>query len=803
MKHFNRVLKYAAPQYKTVIISIACALGAAMLFSMSIAAMLPLMRVMIGEEGLHGWVNRGIVKHRSGIVFESVTIEENPAALGDTETPPQPLRIFHIREKTPAENSGLAKDDIVLLVTQKPRLQGGSPQGSTLQGGSPQGGTLQGGTPQGGTLQGGTLQGGSPQGSTLQGGSPQGSTLQGGSPQGGTPQGSTLQEGTSQGSALDGGTSQGGPLEVSPSRNQLLQHLAGADSDQPVQLTIKHTDDSVESISIDLDKPPIYAPAARWLLGFVPYQQGASFKRNCIVLIIVLMWVATIVRCTLRFVQEYLVRRISYRSIMSLRRDAYAKAVRIPLSYFSQEGVSDTMSRFVQDSNRIHRGITILFGKMIREPFTIIGLTAGAFWINSDMTLIVLMGAPVAALVISKLGKKIKRATKKTLESWSRMLGHLQGTLLGIRVVKGYHQETSEETRFTEINQKLLKQQFRVAKIEASSGPIIESLGITAACAGMICAAYYLFGKPDGDMKTSDFFTLVMLLASMAESGRKLGDVYPDLQVANASAERVYRLIDTPIETDPPQAVKLERLSRSIEFRNINFRYPDSLADTLSDINLTVEAGQTIAVVGPNGSGKTTLLSLVPRFFIPEKGAILFDGTDIAQGTLSSLREQIGIVTQQTVVFNDTIEANIAYSRPQAGKEKVIEAAKQAYAHEFIEQTPNGYQTIVGEQGAKLSGGQLQRIAIARAILLDPAILIFDEAMSQIDSDSEAKIQKALTKFTQNRTSFIIAHRLSTIIDADRIIVLDNGRLIAQGKHQELIKSCKLYRRLYEMQFAT
>jgi len=235
--------------------------------------------------------------------------------------------------------------------------------------------------------------------------------------------------------------------------------------------------------------------------------------------------------------------------------------------------------------------------------------------------------------------------------------------------------------------------------------------------------------------------------------------------------------------------------------RHISFRYPNSPTMTLDDINLTIQAGETVAVVGPNGSGKTTLTSLIPRFFIPQSGEILIDGTNITEAGLGSLRGQIGIVTQQTVSFNDTIAANIAFGRLDATKEEIIAAAKRAYAHEFIEQTAQGYQTIVGEQGATLSGGQLQRIAIARAILRDPAILIFDEAMSQIDADSEAKIQKALAEFARGRTSFIIAHRLSTIIDADRILVLDYGKLIAQGKHQELLKTCNLYRQLYEVQF--
>ena len=591
------------------------------------------------------------------------------------------------------------------------------------------------------------------------------------------------------------------------SRNALLEKLAQAPPHTSVQLKIEHDGGGTDTVPFSIESNPVYAQAAHWLLGFVPSVQAfeskeelRTFKRDCIVLLIVLMLIATIARCLFRFLQEYLVKKLSYRSIMRFRRDAYTNAIRMPLLHFSTRGVADTMSRFIQDSSRIHTGITTLLGKVVREPLTIVFVAMGAFAINAKITLFVIMGAPIAGFVIGQLGRKMKKASKKTLQNWSRMLGRLQESLQGIRIVKGYHQEAQEEQIFEKINKRLIKQQFRVAKITAASGPLLEVLGMTAACSAMIAASFYLAGDR---MNISDFFTLVLLLGAMAESGRKLGNVFPRLQAANAAAERMCYLLDVPAEQESAGARELGRLTQSLSVRGVSFRYPEQLEPALSGIDLDVRAGQTVAIVGPNGSGKTTLVSLFPRFYQPSEGAILIDGQDIAEATLASLREQIGIVTQQTIVFNDTVGANIAYAKPTASQEEVIEAAKRAYAHEFIEQLPNGYDTIVGEQGAKLSGGQLQRLTIARAILRDPAILIFDEATSQIDSESEAKIQKAILEFAEGRTSFIIAHRLSTIIHADRIVVLEAGRIAATGTHEELIDRCKLYRQLYEMQFAT
>jgi ABC-type multidrug transport system fused ATPase/permease subunit len=325
----------------------------------------------------------------------------------------------------------------------------------------------------------------------------------------------------------------------------------------------------------------------------------------------------------------------------------------------------------------------------------------------------------------------------------------------------------------------------------------MEVVGMAAGCAAILLGVHWVVA---GDLDASEFLTLVALLGAAGESIRKGSDVWNKLQQTNAAGERIFDTLDKAVESEKPDAVKLPRLSSKIEFRNIVFTYPNSDQPVIDGINLTVEAGHNIAIVGPNGSGKTTLLNLLPRFYDVDSGAILIDGHDIRDCTLHSLRSQIAMVTQRTVTFNDTITTNIGYGRPGATMDQIITAAKRAYAHEFITQLPNGYDTVIGEQGTGLSGGQLQRIVIARAILKDPPILVFDEATSQIDAESEAKIHNAIEDIMHNRTSFIIAHRFSTIVSADLIVVMDKGRVVAQDRHEELIKSCTLYQSLYETQ---
>ncbi len=661
------------------------------------------MKVLIGDEGLHGWIYRSVAKNRSGLQFQ-VTNKSHFTIDPETGEIKKPvLRVVAIENKSPADNLGLKVEDVVISV--------------------------------------------------------------------------------------DGKTD----------RDEILSWMALKENETAeLTLVVKHPNDQIETMNLLLDEKPIYAGLVFSLLKYIPDEEGPDFKQKSIVFLIYFMLIITFVRCLLRFIQEYIVRRVTQRTLMALRQDTYNTAIRLPLGFYSSEGMADTLSRFVQDSNRINNGVVILLGKCIREPLKMISMLTFAFMINPKMTLVIVLGAPVAIGVIGLLGRKMKKATKRMLENWAKVLARLQETLQGIRVVKAYHREEYERKRFDQLAVKLLKQQFRLARVDAAMGPILESLGAIVATVVMLVAVRWLSSS---QMAVDEFFALVAFLATTAESGRKLGNVFGRLHVADAAAARVFELMDQDGESSPDNAIELNLLQSSLEMKDVCFTYPNSPNPTINNVNLTVQAGQTVAIVGPNGSGKTTLLSLIPKFFELDSGQILMDGKDISDASLSSLREQIGIVTQQTVVFNDTIMANIAYGNPDATEQEIIEAAKKAYAHEFIEQTEDGYATIVGEQGATLSGGQLQRLSIARAILRDPAILIFDEATSQIDSESEAKIHQAISEFSHGRTSFMIAHRLSTIVEADKIVVMDQGEIVSEGTHQELLESCHLYQQLYQTQF--
>jgi len=552
-------------------------------------------------------------------------------------------------------------------------------------------------------------------------------------------------------------------------------------------------------VAVSLDTEKATSRMLGRVVSLIPEPRTSAEKFNVLLILLGAALVSTYLRDLFRFTQEYLVETAVARGIIDLRCETYNVALRLPVTFFNQQGTTDTMSRFVKDTGMLGRAQVTLFGKTLAEPAKAAGAIAMAAIYSWELTLLAMVAGPPTYLLIRKFGKRMRRVSKKALEGWSAMLGVLEETLTGIRVVKAYTMEGTERRRFFRANRRLFRQQKKMAKIDAAVSPTVEALGITAAAGAAALAGYWVLHQK---MDTETFLVVMGCLAAMFDPVRKLSKVVTRFQRADAAAARVFEVQDRQQEKSPPGAPMLPRHARSIELRNVGFRYPGAAEDALKDVNLTIEAGQTIAIVGPNGCGKTTLVSLIPRLMDPTAGQVLIDGHDISKYSIRSVRRQIALVTQETVLFHATIAENISYGLRRPREADVLAAARKAFVDEFALELPEGYQTMVSERGATLSGGQRQRISIARAILRDPAIMIFDEATSQIDADSERRIHQAMDEFIKDRTAIMIAHRFATVLHADRIVVMNAGRIVDTGTHEALLDSCDLYRHLYNTQLS-
>lgn len=495
-----------------------------------------------------------------------------------------------------------------------------------------------------------------------------------------------------------------------------------------------------------------------------------------------------------QFWSEYFMQWVGNKVVMDMRVATFAHLQELSMRYFSRSKTGELISRTINDSMMIERAVSVVLGDLVKEPFVLLGAVGFLFWLDPMLAFASLVLFPICIVPIAIFGRRVRRYARHGQERLAALVSIMQEALMGIRIVKAFGMENYEVARFTEQCQLFFNRIMRVTRDKASIEPLIVFISIIGLALVLLYARW-------AHMPAEDFITFAIAAMALYEPVKKLSKIHLHIQQTSASADRIFEILDTPVAIkDATDACVLKDRVENLCFDNVQFAY--DARPVLSDIAFTVAAGERVAIVGGSGAGKTTLVNLIPRFYDVAGGSFLINGVDIRRFTLKSLRAQIGMVTQETILFNDTVAANIAYGHTDASIAKIEQAARRAHAHEFILQMPDGYHTVIGERGVRLSGGQCQRLAIARAILRNPPILILDEATSALDTESERLVQAALDDLMEGRTVFAIAHRLSTVIHCDRIIVLHAGRLVESGKHQELLDRNGMYRRLYDLQFA-
>ena len=547
----------------------------------------------------------------------------------------------------------------------------------------------------------------------------------------------------------------------------------------------------------------IYAPLLTTLANALP-----TNRYSCLLWIMAGVVAMTIMRGALRYTNEYLVGHATNRAMLALRLRIYDHVLRSPLSLFARVGPTDIMSRFQQDCFLVQEGTKTLLGKVFSEPIravvcVVLAIIVGAS-IDPWLPVIILGMVPLIGYLVRQLAKLMRRSSRKALESWAQLVGILEESLFGIRIVKGYRLEAHERRKFFQASRRLFRQLLRAIRIDAITEPAVETLFTIAVAGAVLIGGKRIIDIGLAQDSLADLILFFGLLAGALDPARKLSNVSNRISQAAAGADRIFSILASEVEPRyGTRGMLLPRLRQAIEFKDVSFSYPTGDV-VLKEVNFAVRHGEVVAIIGRTGCGKTTLVSLIPRFFTPSAGAIFIDGINIQEVTLRSLRDQIAIVPQETLPFAESVATNIALgarqtSGPAPTQAEIEAAARAAHADVFIQRLPDGYETVIGEHGATLSGGERQRLALARAIIRDPALLILDEATSALDEETQAMVQETLSRFAKGRTVILIAHRLSTLNIADRIIVMDAGRIIDAGTHDELLARCMLYRRLREV----
>ena len=538
--------------------------------------------------------------------------------------------------------------------------------------------------------------------------------------------------------------------------------------------------------------------ASAWLMK--PVINDVFFAKNETLLWIIAaaVFITFAIKGLANYGQSVLMSYVGQRIITDTQHRLYAHLTRMELGFFHDNPTGNLISRFTIDINMMRAAVSNALTGLGKDFLSLIGLVGVMFWQDWQLGLIAFVVFPVAVIPIARLGKRMRKVTVNTQEEMGQFTTLLEQTFQGARVVKSYGMEGYEKSRVRAIAERVFSLVFKAARVRSLASPIMESLGGVAIT---LVIAYGGFRVIHDNMDPGSFFSFITALLLAYEPMKRLANLNATLQEGLAGAQRLFQLLDRePTIQEKPNAKALAITGGGIKLKDVHFSYVTGQA-ALADMSFDVPAGKTVALVGPSGAGKSTILNLIPRFYDVDSGRIAIDGTDVQDVTFESLRGAMALVSQEITLFDDTIRANIAYGRPDASEDEIIEAAKNAAAHDFIMEMPVGYDTYVGERGTKVSGGQRQRLAIARAMLKNAPILLLDEATSALDTESERHVQSALTKLMQGRTTLVIAHRLSTVMDADLIHVINQGKLVESGSHTELIAQDGIYARLYQLQF--
>lgn len=501
------------------------------------------------------------------------------------------------------------------------------------------------------------------------------------------------------------------------------------------------------------------------------------------------------------YIKNILLTHVQYNFITELRNNLYKKYLSLSLSFFNKQKSGELTSTIVTDVSKMRRAFTVGFQRAFVEPLNIIAFLILLFIINTQLALIAILVVPITGVAITAIGRSVRRKSRRIAEKIANITNIITETLNSVRVVKAFTAEAYETRRFQGETAKFFRLILGRARLRLAAAPLTEIIGVFVAVVLIIIGGRKVL--IDQSMTSEDFLRFILVLFSALAPIRLLSNVNMEIQSGMASAERVFRTLDSKSDiSDSLNAYHLGSFKKSIEFNKVSFTYNDDENTVLTNISFKINKGEVVALVGESGAGKSTIADLVPRFYDVTDGAVLINGHDLRDVSIKSLRTLMGIVTQETILFNDTIRANIAYGLPDISDDEVVSAAKTANALDFILEQPNGFDTMIGDKGVRLSGGQRQRIAIARAVLSNPPILILDEATSSLDTRSEKLVQEALERLMNDRTVLVIAHRLSTIQKADKIIVLDRGQIAESGTHKELLDKSGLYNKLHEYQFS-